>query len=303
LFAENFARYIPLIGGATSAILPAENPLSNKPFDLSRAVLRAVAPCHIAYLSNMGVTASISFSIVSEGRLWGLFACHHYSPSQLSFTQRTVCEQIAMMFAAKISELVAPSAAEEEMRARREAVLRTSPLFKGDPLHQDWTADAEAALLAVVNAEGAAIYIDGQVGEIGTCPDLADLHAFIEHKPDDFDRLLRMYDEDGLFYTSSIASVLPFGARMREQGSGVMVVPMGRGRRDFLLWFRPELVVKATWAGDPAVSKVKDMNAKYSPRQSFAAWKEDIRDRSEPWTHLDIANAVALRDQMMALVA
>jgi light-regulated signal transduction histidine kinase (bacteriophytochrome) len=90
LYTQNFSRYIPNIGSAPSLVLPAENPLTNRPLDMSRSVLRAVAPCHIAYLGNMGVTASMSFSIVSEGRLWGLFACHHYSPSQLSHTQRLI---------------------------------------------------------------------------------------------------------------------------------------------------------------------------------------------------------------------
>jgi chemotaxis family two-component system sensor kinase Cph1 len=301
LYTENFCRYIPQIGAPTSRVLPAENPLTTKPLNMSQAVLRAVAPCHIAYLSNMGVTASMSFSIVSEGRLWGLFACHHYSPSQLSYTQRLVCEQIAMMFVAKLSELVNPAAMEEEMQARCEALLQSSPLCKPNPLQQEWTAEAEQAALSMVNAEGAAIYINGQVGEIGNCPDLADLHAFIDSKPEEFDRMLRMYDEDGLFYTSSIASVLPFGDRMREKGSGVMVIPLSRTQREFLLWFRPELVVKATWAGNPSETKVKDLNARFSPRTSFAAWKEDIRDRSEPWTKLDTANAVALRDKVLNL--
>jgi light-regulated signal transduction histidine kinase (bacteriophytochrome) len=302
LYAQNFCRYIPQIGAASIRVEPAENPLTNRPLDMSHAVLRAVAPCHTAYLGNMGVTASMSFSIMSEGQLWGLFACHHYGQSQLSYTQRLICEQIAMMFAAKFSDLVNPAAIEEEMQERCRAALEKLPLYDGNPLQHEWTPDGEQALLSLVNAEGAAIYIDGQVGEIGTCPDLSDLHAHIEKKPEEFDRLLRRYDEDGLFHTSSIASVLPFGARMREKGSGVMVVPLSRTRREFLLWFRPELVVKATWAGNPAETKVKDINARFSPRRSFAAWKEDIRDRSQPWTKLEIANAVALRNQVLERV-
>ena len=71
LYTQNFSRYIPHIGAPTAKIEPADNPLTNKPIDLSHSVLRAVAPCHVAYLANMGVTASMSFSIVSEGRLWG----------------------------------------------------------------------------------------------------------------------------------------------------------------------------------------------------------------------------------------
>jgi light-regulated signal transduction histidine kinase (bacteriophytochrome) len=300
LYTQNFCRYIPQVGAPTSKVGPAENPLTNRPLDMSHSMLRSVAPCHIDYLSNMGVTASMSFSIVSEGRLWGLFACHHYSQSQLSYAQRLVCEQIAMMFVAKVTELVNPAAIEEEMEQRGQAALQLLPLFKGNPLKHDWTAEEEKTLLSMVNAEGASIYLEGQVGEIGVCPHLAELHAYIEEQPAQFDRLLRMYDEAGLFHTSSIASVLPFGVRMRERGSGVMVVPLSKTRREFLLWFRPELVVKATWAGNPSETKVKDLNARYSPRRSFAAWKEDIRDRSEPWTRLEIANAVALRDRVLA---
>ncbi|MFM5908063.1 MAG: GAF domain-containing protein [Novosphingobium sp.] len=34
--------------------------------------LRAVSPIHIEYLRNMGVKASMSVSIMSNGELWGL---------------------------------------------------------------------------------------------------------------------------------------------------------------------------------------------------------------------------------------
>jgi light-regulated signal transduction histidine kinase (bacteriophytochrome) len=303
LYASNFCRYIPQIGGATYRMEPADNQLTLRPLDMSYAMLRSVAPCHIAYLSNMGVTASMSFSILSEGRLWGLFACHHYSPSQLSYTQRLVCEQIAMMFVAKVTDLVNPAALEVEMAARRGVALASSPILGPNPLRHHWSEVEEQTLLSLVNAEGASIYMEGQVGEIGICPDLAALHDYIGKQPDAFDRLLRIYDEEGLFYTSSIASVLPFGAAMRERGSGVLVVPLARHRRAFLLRLRPELVVKATWAGNPGETKIKDLNAKFSPRSSFAAWKEDIRDRSDPWTKLEIANAVALRDQILSRAA
>jgi light-regulated signal transduction histidine kinase (bacteriophytochrome) len=305
LYLNSFCRYIPRIDATPSRIVPPENPLTNKPLDMSGSVMRGVAPCHIAYLYNLGVTASMSFSIVSEGKLWGLFACHHHSPSQLSYTQRQVCGQIAMMFVAKLEEVIDPAAVREEMEQRRAAVLAATPLIRGKALQHQWTPEEERGLLTLVNADAAAIYVDGEIGEIGSTPDFGELHDYIKNNPDAFDGLLRMYDDKGLFYTSSIASVLPFGERMRERGSGVMIVPLSRTRREFLMWFRPEQVIKATWAGNPAETQkhVKDPNARYSPRNSFAAWKEDIRDRSEPWTALEIANAVALRDKVLATAA
>lgn len=303
LYEQNSCRYIPALAGATYRVLPAESPLTGRPLDMSQAVLRGVAPCHVEYLSNMGVAASMSFSIVSEGRLWGLFACHHYQTARLSYVQRLVCEQIAMMFAAKLGELVNTGAVAEEMERRLRAVLTASPICRPDPLHQTWDPADEAALLAMVDAESAAIYSDGEVGHIGSCPDFSDLHAYIRDDPDAFDRVLRMYDDDGLFYSNSVASVLPFGDKMREKGSGVLVVPLSRNGHKFLIWFRPELVVKATWGGNPSDRTLGDPMARLSPRKSFAAWKEDIRDRAEPWTALQIANAVALRDHILSVRA
>jgi len=46
---------------------PAElilhNP-TNSPLDMSLSVLRSVSPLHIEYLKNMGVTASMSISLI-----------------------------------------------------------------------------------------------------------------------------------------------------------------------------------------------------------------------------------------------
>jgi light-regulated signal transduction histidine kinase (bacteriophytochrome) len=299
LYEQNFCRYIPDVAGATYRVLPPENPLTGRALDMSPSILRAVLPCHTEYLSNMGVAASMSFSIVSEGRLWGLFACHHYQPAQLSYVQRLVCEQIAMMFAAKLEEVVNPVALLEEMARRREAVLAHSPVCRPNPLGHAWSAAEEQALLALVEADGAAIYLDGQVGQIGTCPDLSQLHGYIKAEPERFSRLVHMYDDAGLFYTNSIVTVLPFGDAMREQASGMLAIPLSRQPGQYLMWFRPELIVKATWGGNPGSTQTADPNARYSPRKSFAAWKEDIRDRASPWLPVEIANAAALRDHVL----
>ncbi len=63
--------------------MPANNPLTEQPLDLSMSVLRSVSPLHIEYMHNMGVTASMSISIMKNKKLWGLIACHHQSPKFL----------------------------------------------------------------------------------------------------------------------------------------------------------------------------------------------------------------------------
>ena len=280
-------------------MVPPENPLTGKMLDMSSAALRAVAPCHVEYLTNMGVAASMSYSIMSEGKLWGLFACHHHQPAQLSHVQRLVCEQIAMMFAAKLEQVNNPADLLEEMERRRDAVVAHSPICRENPLAHDWTADEEKELLALVEAEGAAIYIDGQVGQIGTCPDMGPLHKYIHDEPSRFARLVHMYDDAGLFHSHCISTVLPFGDQMRAQGSGILAIPLSRDDKRYLLFFRPELVVKATWGGNPAQAHGSHLQSRLTPRRSFAAWKEDIRDRATPWTRAQIDNAAALRDAII----
>ena len=53
------------------------------PIDLSDAALRSVSMVHREYFANMGVRASVALSIVVEGRLWGVIACHHDEPKSL----------------------------------------------------------------------------------------------------------------------------------------------------------------------------------------------------------------------------
>lgn len=299
LYTEQFSRYIPRLDGPTHRMLPGENPLTGRALDMSPAALRAVAPCHIEYLVNMGVAASMSYSVVMGGKLWGLFACHHHEPARLSPVQRMICEQIAMLFVARLEELLNPAAQKARMATRLAAALAIPALRAADPLTSTWRAVDEAAVLELVEAEGAAIYRHGKVGLIGTCPDFTDLHDWMQQEPAAFGRLLRMYDDDGLFHTNAIASVLPFGERMRARGSGVMIVPLTREPGGYLLWFRPELVVHATWGGNPQSPHGTDPALRFSPRTSFAAWKQDIRDRAAPWTAEQIANAVALRDAVL----
>ena len=87
LFTRLWAR---TISDVTSVDIPVQSVAgqSASTLDLSRSVLRASSPIHIEYLRNMGVTASLSLSIICDGKLWGIIACHHFSPKQLVAEER-----------------------------------------------------------------------------------------------------------------------------------------------------------------------------------------------------------------------
>lgn len=47
--------------------------------DLSMCALRASPDCHLGYLRNMRVKASMAVGINVDGELWGVYACHSYT--------------------------------------------------------------------------------------------------------------------------------------------------------------------------------------------------------------------------------
>ena len=96
LYLRSPFRVIADVHAQTSAILPQT--VSTAPLDLSLAVTRAVSPVHLEYLRNRGVGASLSISIIVEGRLWGLIACHHDTARLPSFVMRTAAELFGAMF-------------------------------------------------------------------------------------------------------------------------------------------------------------------------------------------------------------
>ncbi|MEJ8628978.1 GAF domain-containing protein [Sphingomonas sp. I4] len=77
LYVRNKTRSIPDVDYVPAPIRPE----GFETLDLSDVSLRSVSPVHVRYLKNMGVAASASISIVKDGLLWGMIACHHYTPA------------------------------------------------------------------------------------------------------------------------------------------------------------------------------------------------------------------------------
>ncbi|MEL7363221.1 MAG: GAF domain-containing protein, partial [Bacteroidota bacterium] len=98
LYAKNTLRLIPTVEAETAALVPELNPLTGKRLDQSACVLRSVSPIHIQYLKNMGVAASMSISVLDEGRLWGLIACHHYAPRYVPYRLRAASDLLGQVF-------------------------------------------------------------------------------------------------------------------------------------------------------------------------------------------------------------
>ena len=101
LYTKNYLRLIPDIRYASIPVIP----VTDKPLDLSLAMLRSVSSVHIQYLENMNIRASMSVSIIQNGKLWGLVACHHNSPLYFPYQTRMVAEIMGHTFSAQLSTM------------------------------------------------------------------------------------------------------------------------------------------------------------------------------------------------------
>ncbi|WP_139319958.1 GAF domain-containing protein, partial [Serratia marcescens] len=98
LYVRNRTRSIPDVDYTPAPLRPA----GFETVDLSDVGLRSVSPVHVRYLQNMGVASSASISIVKDGVLWGMIACHHYSARRLSSELRAAAAALASGLARQI---------------------------------------------------------------------------------------------------------------------------------------------------------------------------------------------------------
>jgi light-regulated signal transduction histidine kinase (bacteriophytochrome) len=345
LYLQNFTRYIPDITVLSSPMFGRSGIIGADVVDMTHANVRSVHPCHTAYLSNMGVRASMSFSINIDNRLWGLFACHHYAPRSVSYERRVVCEQAAMMFIFKLS-MLSSSAAQLARRgvelgkisqeiavgaalARRIAVLDSSWADSAEQdaarpmlahvlaaLHEEtcWLlapqpgarapdkpvelTPRQRSLLDLVEADSAAIVRHGQVYRIGDAPEEMAVFAIASM----FGRELPDLHAPNLplFATDCLATIAPVTEAIKDRAAGLLAISLGDTEPAYLLWFRREQIVHATWAGNLAAEASCASNESASPRASFAAWKQDIRNLSRPWLIEDVEVAACVQEAVRA---
>lgn len=257
------------------------------PLDLSYAHLRSVSPIHCEYLHNMGVAASMSVSIIVEGALWGLIACHHYSPRVLSMADRAAAEMVGEFFSMHLDALHRRQSRDTEIAARRalDDLLVTASQNENAGLA---LKDRLPRLAALIPADGAAMWIDGVWTTTGHAPSQSQAKPILA--------LAQGLSEGQIFHTANLSSLLPEAHDLIALVAGVMIIPLSKRSRDFMFYFRKEAVQTLDWGGDPNKTyETGRFGDRLTPRKSFAIWKETVRDTSHPWTDADRRFADALR--------
>lgn len=292
LYMNTKSRYLPDLHEAQIALFPEINPVTKKGFDMSMTILRAVAPTHIEYMRNLGINSSLSFSIMKEGRLIGMFACHHYSGKFVPYVNRLVCEQIVEMFVNMLLQLDDDSVHIDKLSNYKQNALES--------IQSNQHQAACTALQSMVGAEGVAISKDGNLTFAGFTPTEDEIKSLLEVFANPSYNLLYQEDPNGFFVTSKLSSVFDGAEAIKHAASGVLVVPISKNANDFIIWFRPERVLSATWAGNPdQAMHIDEKTMRISPRKSFSAWQKNVENTSESWKSYEVQMALQLRDALL----
>lgn len=284
LYIRNIIRVIPDITYQAAPLRP--DWVDVEPLDMSDSSLRSVSPVHLQYLSNMKVRASASISIVKDGMLWGLIACHNETPRLLGYSIRAACRSLAGTLARQIK-------AKEEVEGYRQRIRLRSfeddmvALLSREGLLDDVLSHHVHELGRMMGSDGIAVLRGRELVTNGVCPGKDDIHRLAEW--------LQSRPLEPIIVTSHLSAVYPPASAYPQLASGLLAATLSADEPWVLLWFRVEQAETVNWAGNPHKPGSPDAKEQLTPRHSFDAWQEIVRGRASRWTMPEVDAATRLR--------
>lgn len=270
LYTHFIARHTVDVDARTHALL-GKDPDT---LDLGRSSIRALSPTHLQYLRHAKVRASASFSILMDGQLWGLVTCQHRDPKMVDLAQRHLCVFLAQY---AVNRHLARQREIDLLYNKRikslELELKEKLLVNRNIL--EVLANSAPALCDMVSTEGLAIQHPDGVYLYGDSPTLNHFRKIQSTINQRSQKELIAYQHFTLADPEN-----------QDTFPGVAKVVILREPKFSLYWFRKEIEIEETWAGNPEKTYVDDPNgqAQYpSPRTSFEAWKRKVKGHAAPW--------------------
>lgn len=289
LYVRNLVRVIPDVNYVPAPLRPD---IASDELDMSDCILRSVSPVHLEYLRNMEVAASASISIVKDGVLWGLIACHNTTPLTIQADVRAACRALAGGLARQIK-------AREETDAYRERVrLRT---FEDDIvalLSREGALDMAVSnhlpdIMRMLGADGVAVLRGQDFVCGGRCP------------PEKEARKLALWaierSSDTVYATDRLDEDYELPEDSRPRAAGLLAITVSATEPWVVMWYRAEVVETVNWAGNPHKNMSPGPNGTLNPRASFDAWSETVRGRARRWTLPEVEAAGRLRLAVMGV--
>ena len=291
LYRLNRIRVIEDADYQPSPLIPAINPRTGRPLDMSFAALRSVSPVHLQYMRNMGTLASMSLSIVVGGQLWGLISCHHREPRAVGFQTRTACELLSSVLSLQIESRESHASTRQLLELRQRIVKMLAAMADHDSISEG-LLESPDVMLGFANASGAAIISAERCDLVGATPPESQVSALVHW--------LAKRGDEVVFQSDNVQRDIEELPELAQHAAGILAVAISQIHSHYLVWFRPEQARTVNWAGRP--EKAIDPQGGLHPRHSFERWQEEVRGFSAPWEPLIVEAVVELRTSVLGIV-
>lgn len=291
LYKLNYTRIIADVNTESASIITHDN----TDLDLTHSVLRAVSPIHIQYLKNMGVESSFSISLISHGELWGLVACHNYSPKFIDYKAREAAKLIGQIVSSAL-EYREGEEENDQYNAYQEAMsLLILHLTKDERIIAS-LAHQSYSLKDITAASGVAILFEKEITTIGKTPGKLQLRELFDW--------LKVTMDDAVYYTHCLPEIFHPAKEYKEIGSGIIACMLSKELDEMIVWFRPEQITSINWAGNPEKPVVQSADGlmNLSPRNSFEIFSQQVENTAVKWTSAEITNVIKIREKIISAI-
>ena len=300
IFKRIGVRPLPDAQGELSEMVPLLNPDTQRPLEMTHCALRGASVMYTEYLQNMGVAATLTMPILRDGALWGLIACHHYTPRVMPYPLRCAAEFLGQIASLEIAQ--AELREHLQYQIKIDAVHLAVLARAASEGELSVAGPASPYLLDGIQAEGVAVFQQARWITAGRTPDerhLKPLAAWLRERIDQAPDGLQVYA------TEALSTAYPAAAEFAALSSGVLATAVSRHLDSpLIVWFRGEQVQTFRWAGNPheKPTGAGPLGPRLTPRRSFDLWQEEVRGRSAPWRKVEVEAAQQLRRMVMDLV-
>jgi light-regulated signal transduction histidine kinase (bacteriophytochrome)/CheY-like chemotaxis protein len=155
--------------------------------------------------------------------------------------------------------------------------------------------DQIATFGRLIPSDGVGLWISGSWHGHGTVPPKAALPALAS--------FVASAAEGRVWATHELSALLPAAASYAAAVSGVLAVPLSQLPRDYLFFFRKEVVQTVEWGGNPEKTyETGPHGDRLTPRKSFTIWKQTVERQSKPWADPDREIAEAARTALLEVI-
>ncbi len=284
LYSLNLLRVLQDVHSVPVAILAAP---SSGPLDLTYGILRSMSEYHIEYLRNLNVGATLTASLMVDGRLWGMMACHHLTSKAAPVWVRDAAKLIGTTVSTRLAALETRNAQRARDKLERQIKALADDFTSAEKIVEG-LCFGPTRLHTLFELDSAAIYTDEACITVGNAPPAEWIQSFV-HK-------LLPLGQDIFSFSENLGGL---SCDPSDEAMGAVALVLTREPPAVVLGFRAELEQELSWGGDVQQAAIKEPGApRLSPRKSFAAYKQSIRSTSLPWS----ANETELARSMLPIM-